>query len=117
MTSAPFLIVGFVVVAAAGTIIRALTTARLNDDFYYGTLAINLLGSFLLGALADSSSPWAPVLGVAGLGALTTWSTLAEETTAILRRGEAALASSYLGATVFAGVLAAWIGLRVGPIL
>ena len=89
--------------------------------FPYGTLVVNGLGCFLFGAIwsfADErhliSSEMRVVILTGFMGAFTTFSTFAYETTALLRKAE----WLYMGLNVFAqlglGLLLMLIGLAVG---
>src|SRR3982750_859703 len=65
-----------------------------------GAFAINVSGSFLLGAIvavldAHPHSTLRPALTIGLLGAFTTFSTLSLETYRLLDRGHLALASAY----------------------
>jgi CrcB protein len=87
--------------------------AAFGTAFPYGTLAVNLIGSFLLGAIMHVAltTNWiAPVLRVAlttgVMGGFTTYSTFNYETLQYLREEAWGLAACNLGATV-AGCLAA----------
>lgn len=82
-----------------------------GDGFPWSTLAINVSGSFLLALLpavpAVRQRPALPVLlGTGVLGGWTTLSTYAEQGRALLADGHQLLASSYVGATLVACVLA-----------
>ena len=74
---------------------------------------MNLTGSFLLGIVAGWSPPVATVVGTAGLGALTTFSTFAGELVSGWERSRRAI-GSYLGISIVGGVALAWLGLVVG---
>lgn len=82
--------VGWVLVGGAvGAVVRHLVARRLNrDGAPWGTFAVNLGGSFLLGAvLAAAAGPAVVALvGTGFCGALTTWSTFAVETVELPRR-------------------------------
>jgi len=94
------LIVGFITFAAAGTILRVVAGWRLNDGWFpVGTFAVNSVGAFALGLL--TSAGWggetaSTLLGVATLGSLTTFSTVAWETLSlvVLRRHGSCRAAS-----------------------
>lgn len=83
----------------------------------HGTLLVNLLGSFLLAALACASlrsqlvSPNARlVLGVGVLGGFTTYSAFSYETLRALQQGEWAAAVVHVAATLFGCLTAAAAG-------
>jgi CrcB protein len=104
----------FVAAAAVGTLARA-GAGRANraDALPWGTLAVNVVGSFLLGLLDGVGAPEATVLGVGGLGALTTFSTFARELVTAVELGRRVRAASYLVVTLAAGVVAAAAGLAI----
>lgn len=107
--------VAFVVAAAAGAAARAEAGLRWNrhNGAPVGTIIVNVTGSFLLGLLVISAPPALTVLGVAGLGAYTTFSSFARDTVALIETGQAALAAAYVGATLSLGIAAAAIGVAV----
>ncbi len=107
---------GFLLAGAGGALIRFLVSSYLNNDFPYGTLLVNLVASALLGFLvgADVGEEWSLMLGVAGLGALSTWSTAANEAAVMARREEGRLAVAYLALLVLSGIVVAWIGIQLG---
>jgi CrcB protein len=104
------------------------TGARLVIDIAFGsavvpwhTLAINVVGSFLLGALVSTlwvratTPSWLKAgLGVGLLGAFTTFSAVMVSAVALSASGEWMLAVWYLVASVVLGLGAAFLGLRVG---
>lgn len=68
---------------------------RTDSEVPYGTMAVNVLGCFLLGLLMaflstrpDHNEHWSLFLRVGLLGAFTTFSTLSFETVELLTRGE-----------------------------
>ena len=79
----------------------------------YGTFAVNVLGSFLIGLTFKSSESAKDLLAIGFAGAFTTWSTfmldlyLAYE----LRRYKDALIN--VGASLIFGLLAAWAGVQL----
>jgi|DEB0MinimDraft_10_1074344.scaffolds.fasta_scaffold00006_9 CrcB protein len=104
-------VMAFVLAAGLGTAIRWRTGMLLPRPV--GTLLVNVAGAFLLGWVSAVGPDHEMVLGVAGLGALTTFSTLIAEIVDIAeqRRGQA---FSYAALTVVAGVAAAAFGLSLG---
>lgn len=108
-----------------GAIARYLIDGWISDAnhtaFPFGTFAINLSGSFLLGLLFALSTERAVLpaeirapLMIGFLGAYTTFSTYTLETTRLLESGSWGLAALNLVASVVAGVGAAIFGLAVG---
>jgi CrcB protein len=87
------------------------------------TFAVNVLGAFLLGMLVTNLARRGRDVGVRRavrllvgtgfMGGFTTYSTLAVETDALFRSGQAGLAVGYAVATVIVGALAAAAGIRL----
>ena len=86
----------------------------------YGTMAVNILGSFLLGALMEIIALfWTPseemrvflVVGV--LGGFTTFSSFSLDTVLLLQRNEVGLATLYVGGSVILSVLGFLAGLSL----
>lgn len=105
---------GFVVAAMVGSVLRHLcrVTLPLVGPVPAGTVAVNLVGSFALGLLAGWDPPGATVVGTAGLGALTTFSTFSAEVTDLRAAGTPWL-TVYVVVSVVGGVALAWCGLRI----
>jgi len=103
----------FVVAAATGSSLRYLVSENLNHTFPTGTLLVNIVASFAIGVLSQLGSDWQVVIGIGALGALSTWSTVANEAAEMARERQGALALLYVAATTTTGVVAAWLGLRL----
>lgn len=108
----------------AGTIARygvALHEPTATGRWPAGTLAVNVVGAFILGGLLEALSRSGPdagvrqrarlLLGTGFCGALTTYSTLAVEADLLVRDHRAGLAGLYLAVSVLAGLLAAIAGI------
>lgn len=117
-----------VVFGAAGTLARyalqGLVQYRTGPSFPSGTLAVNLLGCFLLGGLGQfalhrlSIPPeWRIGLTLGFFGAFTTFSTFGWETAKLLEDGEWTKAGLYVGVSVFGGLLAVMAGMRLADAL
>ena len=85
--------------------------------FPYGTLAVNLLGCLLIGALAglidyrQVFSPEARAFALIGLlGGFTTYSTFGYETFAMLRDAEHLRAAANVSLHVILGLGCVWLG-------
>jgi CrcB protein len=102
--------------AAIGAPLRYLTDrymlARFGDGFPWGTLAVNIAGSFVLGLVLGLplSAGTVALLGTGFCGALTTYSTFSWEILALARRREILMAGGYALLSVTAGMGAAVIG-------
>ncbi len=87
-----------------------------EQQFPFGTLFVNIAGSFLLGfltglAIHHELSPFImAVLGTGFCGALTTFSTLAVDLQRFIRDGRYIHAALDLILSLFAGAGAAWAG-------
>ena len=92
---------------------------RLGPAFPYGTVIINLLGCFVLGAVAHGATvlEWAPEVRAAVvigfLGGFTTYSSFNQETLAMLGSGATGAALLNMAATLMGGLAAGWLGLLV----
>ncbi|GAB6067628.1 hypothetical protein JCM13664_09460 [Methylothermus subterraneus] len=94
----------------------------LGHRFPYGTLAVNVLGSFLIGLMSEALLLERAGLAVAfraGIlvgvfGSLTTFSTFAFETLYLLQQGEWVRALFNLALSVGACLGAVWLGLLCG---
>jgi fluoride exporter len=91
----------------------------LGTTFPWGTLAINIIGSFLIGAFAESfalrwdASPSTRVFLVVGIcGGYTTFSTFSLDIVTLINRGEFLAAGAYIAASVVLGVAALYAGLH-----
>ena len=101
-----------------GAILRFGVGGLLSEPrFPYGTLAVNIVGSFLLGVIMFSSlsklelsTEWRMFLGVGIMGAFTTMSAFSFEVFTILEEWQALKAGTYIMATVFLCVLAVYLG-------
>jgi fluoride exporter len=104
--------------AAVGAPLRYLIDRAIQSrhefGFPLGTFAVNMLGSFVLGALVPiSDSAGYALLGIGFCGALTTYSTFGFETVGLLRtRARGAALLNVLG-SITVGLLCAWLGIAL----
>lgn len=103
----------------AGTALRLAVAAVI--PLPWATLAVNVAGALLLGALVERLAVRAPnrtrawsLLGPGLCGALTTFSALQLEAVELVRDGSAKSAVLYLAATLCLGLPAAAVGRRIG---
>ena len=101
--------------AAVGAPLRYLVDrfvqSRHDSVFPWGTLTVNVAGSFLLGLLAASvSGSWLTLLGTGFCGALTTYSTFGFETVRLVQERAGFYAFLNVLANVLAGLGAALLG-------
>jgi len=95
-----------------------------GPGFPYGTLAVNVIGSFLLGLilqvpLTAESLPLdlRLTLTTGVMGGFTTYSTFNHETLSFLRGDSPLLGFAYLGITITACLLAGALGIWSGRLL
>lgn len=107
--------VAFVVLAGSGAVARAEAGRRWNqhEGLAWGTLLVNVSGSFLLGAVHDLAPPALTALGVGGLGAYTTFSSFARDAVALIELRRLALAGTYVAATTVMSIAAAAAGMAL----
>lgn len=98
--------------------------AWLGRSFPWGTLGVNVLGSFLMGLLAIllvermTSLPEVRAFFLIGfLGAFTTFSTFSMETFNLLEQGETLVALTNVFASVLLCILATLSGVLLGRLL
>ncbi|RKS80421.1 CrcB protein [Motilibacter peucedani] len=109
--------------AAVGAPARYLTDRAVQrrhpSPFPWGTLVVNVVGSFVLGVVVSAGSRGheatvVALLGTGFCGALTTYSTFSWETLRLVERGEGGVAALNVVASVVAGLVAAALGWAVG---
>jgi CrcB protein len=111
--------------AAVGAPLRYLVDravqARHDSLFPWGTFAVNVAGSFLLGLLAAATlrtpAPIMALLGTGLCGALTTYSTFGYETVRLLHERARLFAILNVVASVVAGLGAAAAGAMLARML
>ena len=115
----------FVAVGGAlGAMARYLTVfgvgRLLGTGFPYGTLAVNILGSFILGVLVETfalkwhvSQELRAMIVVGMLGAFTTFSSFSLDAILQLERGHLGGAAVYILSSVTFSVLGLFAGLRL----
>lgn len=111
---------------AIGAVLRYLASHHfaglLGTSFPWGTLVINLFGSFLLGILYGLSInfPLDPhikgFIGTGLLGAFTTFSTFSIENLIMLRDGNYLAMMSYLAGTILGGIACGFLGIVMGSL-
>lgn len=89
-----FVALGGAIGASLRFLISDLCLTLFGRGFPYGTLSVNLIGSFTMGAMfillqqaQISGSPWRALISVGLLGALTTFSTFSMDNLALLQQG------------------------------
>ena len=100
---------------ALGSMLRYLTNVGvmrlIGPGFPYGTMIVNILGSFVMGLLVvflahKNATRLAPFLMTGVLGGFTTFSAFSLDTLTIWERGDQTLALIYVAASVGLSLLA-----------
>lgn len=110
---------------ALGAVLRFLMASNIHRvfglAFPYGTLAVNVLGSFAIGIVfvliverGVLSAEWRNILVIGFLGAFTTFSTFSIETLGLLESGELSRAALNIVLSLTLCFLATWFGLLIG---
>ena len=111
---------------AFGSVARygaGLAARQLAPGWPWGTLFVNVLGSFAIGLLfawfaARPAPEWVRLGLITGvLGGFTTFSAFSVETLELLRSGGASAALVYVAVTLVAGLAACAAGLWMGRLL
>lgn len=101
-------------------LVSSLSADQLGTGFPYGTILVNLLGSFLLGWFSTSiffkriDPKYTAAVNTGLIGSFTTLSTLSVEFTTLFYRGSFLAAASYIGFSVVGGLIMAYLGLLLG---
>jgi CrcB protein len=109
---------------ATGTLVRyglqGFVQVRVSGTFPYGTLLINLTGCFFLGLIGQFTlnrmvipPDWRVAIAVGFFGGYTTFSSFGWETAKMLEDGEWLRATTYVGASVVAGLLLSVAGIHL----
>jgi CrcB protein len=113
---------------AAGAILRYSVDDAVSrvtgGSFPFGTLLINVTGSFVLGVLFTLAVERSllppdvrPGLMIGLLGAYTTFSTWMLESWRLIEDGAYVYALANIGGSVLAGMVAVWLGIVVGRLV
>jgi CrcB protein len=124
-------VIQFALVAVGGVVgavgrywLAGIVQRASGADFPAGTLAVNVIGCFLLGLIMVLSLERGLIgpnlrlcLAVGLCGGFTTMSTFSYETLMLLRDGQIGLAAGNVFASVAAGLAAMWLGGTIGRVL
>lgn len=104
---------------ALGSVCRHLISGMNHTSWPWGTFAVNVLGSLLIGIFVGLAgkgivSPEMKLLLVTGFcGGFTTFSSFANESFGMMKTGDALLMALYVGASVIIGIFAVWCGMKL----
>jgi CrcB protein len=122
MTFSPAMLLAVAAGGAAGSVARFVTMSAMGHwfgtAFPYGTLAVNVIGSLVMGVLVEWwALAWSPapelraLLAVGVLGGFTTFSTFSLDLVVLVQRGEMVAAALYMVVSVVFSVGALFAGL------
>jgi len=112
-----------------GSVLRYLVSGYVQQsthrlDFPFGTLAVNVTGCFVIGLLAQFGEKYGTfsnesrsLLVIGLLGGFTTFSSFGNDTINLARQDFLASAFLNVGANVFLGLFAVWLGRFVGNLI
>ena len=92
---------------------------KILSTFPYGTLAVNIIGCFLIGLVYELSErgninvEWRLFLATGILGGFTTFSSFSNETVSMLRDAQHWQAFSYIGFSIIIGLAATFGGISL----
>jgi CrcB protein len=91
-----------------------------GKGFPFGTLLVNVVGSFLLGFLYSllehgqlEAALWRTTIGIGFLGALTTFSTFSVDTLLLFQQGLWFKAALNVSLNILCCLFAAWLGTQI----
>ena len=98
-------------VGGAGRYLVSILMKAVSKGFPWGTLAVNILGCFLIGLLwgyfsknGNDAGDWALFLSVGLCGGFTTFSTFSKEALMMLQTGNTWAFIAYIAASLLAGI-------------
>lgn len=115
------IVLSIAIAGAIGAVLRYTVVSLVGVRFFpFGTLCVNVLGSFLMGvayvvivekALTDPNLK--PLLMTGALGAFTTFSAFSLETWDLIEKGQLALAILYVFASAILSIGAVTLGISL----
>jgi len=99
-------------------LVQQLMQEKFDTTFPIGTMAVNILGSFIIGLVyalserGDILSPeWRLFLAVGLCGGFTTFSSLAYESFQMVKLEQFFFVALYMGLSLFLGLIATYLGI------
>jgi len=126
LTTLSWVALGGAIGSVARFLLAVWVAERLDETFPWGTLTVNVTGSFIIGVAAVLSGPdgrWmvpadARIFVIAGLcGGFTTFSAFSLQTLMLLRDGDVARAGLNIAVSVTLCLAAVWLGAVAGAAL
>ncbi len=115
-----FIALGGAFGACSRYLVSELCVLLLGRGFPYGTLSVNVVGSFVMGLLIAAfesellaTEPWRQVIGLGFLGALTTFSTFSMDIVLLMQQGAFLKMGLNILLNVTLSIGAAWLGFQL----
>ncbi|EIT7141879.1 fluoride efflux transporter CrcB [Vibrio parahaemolyticus] len=115
-----FIALGGAIGACSRYLVSEFCVLLFGRGFPYGTLAVNVVGSFIMGLLIAAfeseilaTEPWRQVIGLGFLGALTTFSTFSMDNVLLMQQGAFFKMGLNILLNVVLSISAAWIGFQL----
>ncbi len=106
--------------ASSRYLVNELCVVLLGRGFPYGTLTVNVVGSFIMGLLIAAFEseiiaiePWRQIIGLGFLGALTTFSTFSMDNVLLMQQGAFLKMGLNIMLNVILSISAAWLGFQL----
>lgn len=101
-------------------LVNVIMTKYVDDNLYWATLLVNVLGCLLFGIITAVvlkttliNHSYALALTTGFCGAFTTFSTFAFENINMMNSGQIALSLGYIALSVILGISACYVGLKI----
>ncbi|KYN87750.1 camphor resistance protein CrcB [Vibrio cidicii] len=115
-----FIALGGAFGACSRYLVSELCVLLFGRGFPYGTLTVNVVGSFVMGLLIAAfesellaTEPWRQVIGLGFLGALTTFSTFSMDNVLLMQQGAFLKMGLNILLNVTLSIGAAWFGFQL----
>ncbi|EKB3555234.1 fluoride efflux transporter CrcB [Vibrio parahaemolyticus] len=115
-----FIALGGAIGACSRYLVSEFCVLLFGRGFPYGTLTVNIAGSFIMGLLIAAfeseilaTEPWRQVIGLGFLGALTTFSTFSMDNVLLMQQGAFFKMGLNILLNVVLSISAAWIGFQL----
>ncbi|GMQ48067.1 fluoride efflux transporter CrcB [Vibrio sp. 10N] len=115
-----FIALGGAVGACSRYLVSELCIVLFGRGFPYGTLTVNVVGSFIMGLLIAAfeaeifaPEPWRQIIGLGFLGALTTFSTFSMDNVLMMQQGAFLKMGLNILLNVVLSISACWLGFQM----
>lgn len=115
-----FIALGGAFGACSRYLVSEVCVSLFGRGFPYGTLTVNVVGSFAMGLLIAAfenemiaTDPWRQIIGLGFLGALTTFSTFSMDNVLLMQQGAFFKMGLNVLLNVVLSISAAWLGFQL----